>query len=122
MADMLKEHHIGIFTESINSDQESPNRYNKCDFSEIKVIYSGSGYPDDFRQRFTLAPARKCGDKWDIIMKFTSIMAVSGYLKLFPVIFDRNMTLVDGYQRFHACRLLKMHFWYVILDFDSNAT
>lgn len=129
------QHNLSGFLRSMNSTSYSANPYNdhRC-FAQAPVLKSGwddapdaarfiatnGGWSDAIEaSRALVAPGRFNGHEHNkcLVQRFQYLLGVSGFDKRFPVLFDRNGQLLDGWHRLLACALTESRYFFLQLDF-----
>lgn len=129
------QHNLAGFLQSMNSASRSANPYNDHRyFTQAPVLKSGwadapavarliaaqSGRADAVEaSRALVAPGRFDGSGHNValVQRFQYLLGVSGFDKRFPVLFDRNGQLLDGWHRLLACALTESRYFFLQLDF-----
>ena len=109
-----------ILKEKINNNKVSPNKVHQLDLTKYQVLALEKTYFNNLSNSYKLSNIRSCGDIHELIEKYTALIALGGFIKEMPIVFDRDMNLLDGYQRLHACRITEKPFTYVILNVTTK--
>jgi|SRR5690606_10142585 len=117
MDTISKEQAISGFKAMLANSIDSKNQFNQINLRAINCIDIGvCRFEELYQKGFKLAPNRGMGDSYTIIQNFIAIIASSGFNADNPIILDRDYNLLDGYQRLHACRILKEPFTFIVLN------
>lgn len=88
-------------------------------FAKVPVLSQGWAYATDARfKTMSWTPTRdQCIEMTSRISKFDLIFKAIGFIKIAPLLFDRNWNIIDGYHRFMACKSTETRFFFMRLDF-----
>ncbi|QCR23761.1 hypothetical protein [Pontibacter sp. SGAir0037] len=105
----LKNYQIQEFIKYIQGTNRSHNAYNDPKLLQRTLAGAAIISQDSFcwlngKVSKGLATGRQCGDRADVISSFETLFSYIGYMEQFPVLFDRNWRIIDGYQRCLAAR------------------
>jgi hypothetical protein len=118
----IHNYQLSCFVKLLENKKESPNLYNNnALLRDYKVIEYEKVLATTLIVNGLAKGRETVGDKDNLIRKYVSLLGVVGFLEFRPIIFDRNMRIIDGYQRYHACRILNISLWYVRLDVNLKS-
>lgn len=112
------------FLQLVNAPASSRNPYNDHRFfAHAPALGGGWGeVPPGFA--YVLAPGRagvRAGldgpENSALVSRYERLLAVAGFDKRYPVLFDRDGLILDGLHRLRACANAGCRFYYLRLDF-----
>lgn len=112
------------FLALVHSATRNPNPYNDHGhLAHAAVVCAGWGHvPPGFA--YPLAPGRaavRAGldgpENTALVRRFALLLAVAGFDKRYPVLFDGGGNILDGLHRLRACAKTNERFYFLQLDF-----
>jgi hypothetical protein len=110
---------LNKFMELTNPKLQSRNPLNKKDLiTGYKILDSGFENANNIAGIFDLHPERiHIGDNYNLIQKYSILMQITGFKEEYPIVFDKEWRILDGYQRFLACFHTRTNYEWIKIDY-----